>query len=579
MTTPYEIAKSQGYSDQEIQQFLNQRGSQVPNQEMAEQPEQQISHEDKYQQALQSGYTKQEIDKYLLSQKSKAYQVARKTGRHAAQIGKGSLNLNPYVAGYNLLTTLEREGAYKSRERVTEQAKKDLERIEAKKAAGEPLTRLERIHYDKTKQLAERKNEKAAGIDTESLINAGVKATTGIDLAPEDTAEHVTNIVSSLVDPRNAINILKNIKNIPTEAKNIFNSVFGKEVEKLPSGLTKLKAVDTEKAHLAKLSSAAQKTAIGKLNQEASTLTEKAVQSHLPFAKKIEEGFDFPGYFEKGFGELQSVASKANPEIDITPVSNLLRSVRDKYRGIPTLHSDAVKIGKEVKAFSNNPQTGLKNLLKIYRSNNQKVKHIAETAFAGGRQKEYVDFLLDMNKNIAKSIENTLPKDSAWVKQFRDFNKEYGQFRGTERALKDLQPLLGENPSATKLASLSNDERVFSRLSRTMGEKGANEVRQIARDLKTSIEAIKKIPKFQLEQYEKIFPIAYLIPGIGKIAAGATALKSVKIGKYVFGSYLMTAARRKLYRQAVQSLEKQDLKAYKAAVVGLQHAINDDKED
>ncbi len=132
----------------------------------------------------------------------------RKPARHGAQIAKGALNLIPGVAPYNLLTTAIQEGAHKSRQRVSEQAKKDLKSIEEKKERGEKLTRLEKIHLDRTKQLAERKSEKAAGIDTESLINRAVKSTTGIDLEPEDLGETATNIAASLINPRN-------IKNIP----------------------------------------------------------------------------------------------------------------------------------------------------------------------------------------------------------------------------------------------------------------------------------------------------------------------------------------------------------------------------
>lgn len=133
----------------------------------------------------------------------------RKPARHLAQAAKGALNLNPYVALYNLATTLEREGAHKSRVRVSEQAKKDLAMLDEKLAKGEQLTRQERNLYGRTKEWAERKNVKTAGIDTESLINKGVKAATGIDLEPEDLGEEITNIGSSLISPRGAINAVK----------------------------------------------------------------------------------------------------------------------------------------------------------------------------------------------------------------------------------------------------------------------------------------------------------------------------------------------------------------------------------
>lgn len=135
----------------------------------------------------------------------------RKPARHLAQAAKGALNLNPVVASYNLATTLGREGAYRSRKRVTEQAKKDIKALDEKRAKGEKLSRTEERLYDRTKQLAERKNEKAAGIDTESLINRGVKTATGVDLEPEDLGENITNIAASLINPRTALSKAKNL--------------------------------------------------------------------------------------------------------------------------------------------------------------------------------------------------------------------------------------------------------------------------------------------------------------------------------------------------------------------------------
>lgn len=126
----------------------------------------------------------------------------RKTSRHAAQMLKGSLNLNPVVAGYNLLTSSLSAGAHRNRQRVTEQAQKDLQMMDEKVARGVPLSRQEKYLYDRTKQWAERVNQRAAPIDTESLINRAVKATSGIDLEPEDIGEEISNIGASIVSPR-----------------------------------------------------------------------------------------------------------------------------------------------------------------------------------------------------------------------------------------------------------------------------------------------------------------------------------------------------------------------------------------
>lgn len=348
---------------------------------------------------------------------------------------------------------------------------------------------------------------------------------------------------------------------------------FSRTTEKLPSGLTKIKALEAKRPHLASLESAKQKNIIGKLNAEASKLTKTAVEKNLPVYKEIEKGFDFPQHFEKEFGELQKVAEKANPRIDITPVSELLESTREKYRGIPSLHSDALKIGKEIRAFSDRPQTGLRSLYRIYRSNNQKLKHIAETALAGGKQKEYADFLVDMNKRIAQSIETTLPKDSAWVNKFKDLNSQYSKYQGTNKSLAELRPLFKDNPSLEKLEKFANDERTFKKLSMSMGKEGAQEIRQIAQDLKKSREAIRKIPVRDITGFDKVYPLAYLIPGLKLIAPLAIPYKVLKGAKYLYGRYLGSSVTRRAYQESLRALILKDLPAYTKATQILKKEI------
>jgi hypothetical protein len=522
----FEGARKAGYSDQEISSFL---GEQNPHFDV--------------QGAIQAGYSPEEVSVHLseLRQPSRTKSIL---SAGAKGLRRGAASLNPLGAG-------------------------PIPEGLAERAFEEKMPSQEKG----AEQFIERAGELAPVVATgpEGLVAKGLQLGGGTlagHLAEKAGFGKIGQGVSEAIGMTG-----------PGLAKAGFKAAKGaltRETEKLPSGLTKLKALEAKNPNRASLESVKQKEAIKKLNTESSGLTQKAVEKNIPIYKEIERGFDFPQHFEQRFGEIQKVAEKANPEIDITPISELLAKNREKYRGIPNLHADAVKVGKEIRGFSNRPQTGLRSLYRIYRSNNQKLKHIYETAFTGGKQKEYADFLVDMNKSIAKSFENTLPKESAWMKSFRDLNKEYSQVQATKKALSELKPLLGGNPSLERLERFANDERTFKKLSMSMGKSGATEIRQIATDLKQSRDAIKRIPVKDLSGFDKAFALAYLIPGLKFIAGAVTAFKAVKGAKYLYGMYLSTPARRRAYQESLRALISRDLPAYMKATAALKNEMEKD---
>lgn len=340
------------------------------------------------------------------------------------------------------------------------------------------------------------------------------------------------------------------------------------EVKKLPSGLTQPKAVEAKHPKLGTLSKERQTAVIDKLDKEATDLIKTSVEKHQPKTKQIQEGFDFEGQFQKQFSEVEKLASKANPEIDVTPVSNLMSETGKKYRGIPQLHPEAKKIKAEVKAFGNRPPTSLRNLLKTYRSNNQKIRNIYETSRLTGKQREYVDFLTNYNKAIADSFRETLPKDSAWLKMFEGANRDFKNFKDAEKTLNQLREVFGENPTLQKVERLADDIRKQKQLSLSMGEQGSREIVQIAKDLKKVKEAIKTIPSSEITKFDAAFPLYYLIPFLGKaIGVGVSAAKAIKFGRYGYGWMLSTPARRKAYGDILKALKNQDLESYKKAAL------------
>lgn len=362
----------------------------------------------------------------------------------------------------------------------------------------------------------------------------------------------------------------------PQLAKGIGKQVVSKfkaPIEKMASGLTKPKAVSAKNPKLGTLTKAQQEKAIEKLNNEAATLTKASVEKNVPLAKQINEGFDFESKFQKSFSEIEKSAAKANPEIDITPVSDLFAENRKKYSGIPNLHQDAKKVVAEARAFGNRPQTRLRNLMKIFRSNNQKKKHIYETAHLTGRQKEYVNFLDDYNRSITDSIKRTLPEDSAWLKQFLETNKDYGNFQRAQKTIQALKEAFNENPTIQRIERLSQDVKAQKKLAHAMGEQGAKEVTQISKDLKLAKEAIKKIPKKEWGKWDAILPLGVFLPLVGKPIG---FFKSAELARAGYGWLLSSPARRKATESALKAIAKNDLEGYKQAALLLNKERNNE---
>lgn len=345
------------------------------------------------------------------------------------------------------------------------------------------------------------------------------------------------------------------------------------EIERLPSGLSKTKVLEENPlSKFATITKERQKSAIRTLDQEASQLARKSVEKHLPLSQQIEEGFDFQENLRGKFGRLKNLAEKSKVQVDVTPLSELLSKTSSEIRGIPRPSPDIVKIKSEIDALRNNPQTSLKNLLRIYRDNNKKQRAIRERALLTGSQKEYSDFLAEMNRSIYDSFKRTLPEDSLWLKSFKKYNDSYKEFQNTRNALKLLDPFLRGEITPGKLARIAQDEPTQKRLQFSMGKEGASEVIQLARDLKSSRIAIKKIPIQRLKAFDDIYPIGLLIPFI-KIPVAI--VKGTQMARNAMGYYLTTPSRTKMADKAVKALNHNDIEAYKKATQELKPPVSD----
>ena len=339
--------------------------------------------------------------------------------------------------------------------------------------------------------------------------------------------------------------------------------------EKLASGLTKPAAVEGKFASKALISPEAQEKAISGLNQEAAKIAQGITEKEIPITKQIAEGVNFEQRFEKKFGNLRKAAAKFRPEIDITPISELTSKTIKNYRGIPSLHDEGKKVVREINAFHNRPQTRLDNLLRIYRSNNRKIKDIYETSKLTGKKQEYVDFLVDMNKAISQSIENTLPKESLWVKEFKEMNSEYRQFKNSLKSMQMLKPILGGNATPASLEKLATDSKTLEKLKMSLGEKGAQEISQLSKDLKQATESIKRISVKKFNALDNVLPLSIFIPGAHPVGTIFGAKKVYDWARRGYGYFLTTPSRRKAYGDVIKAIHSQDRGAYVKSAINL----------
>ena len=173
--------------------------------------------------------------------------------------------------------------------------------------------------------------------------------------------------------------------------------------------------------------------------------------------------------------------------------------------------------------------------------------------------------LVSQSRSIAKSFENALPKDSSWLKDFRTLNSDYAKFKQASRAKDLLRSVFSENPSSTSIRKFADDPARQKRLSLAIGKEGADEISEIARDLKKATDAIKKIPAKELTVWDKYLPLSIFLPGYGKLAGVAAIPKYVGLVRRAYGYMLTTPKARKAYHEAIKSIISNNLSAYQKA--------------
>jgi hypothetical protein len=518
-----EVAKKAGYSDQEITDFLSKKDPRVS-------------------QALESGYKPDQVIEFL-SKKSESKNFGQEGKIVGGKVGRA---VEGSIKKPSLLLSEVPRAVFQGVEHLRDVVNPvpDIQKKINKKRG----TELSDLYSDWSREgLSPDLKEAAQDIaDIEEVLLPLNFAKKGGDkgLVPKkkiDPVQKMYNERSSLPSREISTNTAP---------------------ERFESGLLKPAAVDAKNHHLALITKEKQKKVIDQLDRDAQRIIREKVEKHVPISKEIQEGVDFKEKYWKGFGELKKVAEKANPSIDISPLSSFFRESVGQYRGIPRPHKDARDVLQEVRAFQNRAPTDLKSLLRVRRSNGKKLEEIYDKRLLSGHRSEYADFLNRMNKKIDESIGKTLPEDSAWFKKYTQLNSQFSQYKKGEDTLKMLEPLLREKLNTATLTRLAESPDKQKHLRIKMGEKGASEIIQLAKDLRKARESIKKIPAKDFNKFDAIWPISWVFKPAG---VATTLKKGVDYARRGYGYVLSSPKRVEALDEMVNAVSKNDLKAYQEA--------------
>jgi len=512
----------------------------------------------------------------------------RYAARGIAQIGKGiakatvpglTMEIAHAAAPYFMATPEERrkqleQPALLRKERNPSEMEKELQDYKEKYEKYQEwvknmptVERLSQLAEEKTglplssKYKEQEPLELAGGLGKLASGNLLQKAATGTiggtttaGLQAAGVSQPIADIAATFANPENITRAATNLGKKTTEI--------------LPSGLSKPKAIESKFSKLATVSKERKLEKIKSLNEEAGKLAKESVEKRLPITKKIAEGFDFKKHFDNQFGKIQNLVDSYRPEINVDPLNNFISKTKEKYSGIPNPHGDAKLIQKEIRRLerSSYDPNDLSNQLKIYRSNNKKKYEIFEKARTEGKKEEYVDWLTKYNDSLRTSIKNSFPSDSPFVKLLEGSNREYAEHLKALDVNEKLKSLLGGEPTPRLITKLAEDPKAIKKLSLSMGEEGAKEISQIAKDLKLAKESIKAIPTTEIKKFDAILPLGALLDLTGITKGIVSTYSAVKFAQYGYGRFLMSSKNRRSYSDALKAIIEKDPRAYAEAI-------------
>ena len=377
--------------------------------------------------------------------------------------------------------------------------------------------------------------------------------------------------------------LVPNANSIGKGISTLSNSLKG-STRKFPSGIKQPRVLESPNlAKSARISPSRQEKSIQSIGEEAKNLLVEKAQKNVPKFKELSEGFDFKAKHNADFGDVSKLA-KDNPfQVDTSPIKSSFSNVKADLSPLPNKTTDQRNILKYIqnheKYFRNKPAES-SSLLDIYRNNNKQLSEIYGKKLSQGSQSDLRDFLIDTNKKILNSFEDTLGSDNDFVKLFKKTNQDYSEYRKSLELEHILKPVIGDELKASDLNLFSKDKNL-SKLSKAVGPELANEFHQIGKDAVKAQNALKSIKAEDfLKNAASSFILSQVIntfsPGLAKAFA---ATKVVGVSRQALGYFLSNPERARDYKKALQAISKLDFKAFEKASAPLLSKINNESKD
>lgn len=192
MSSPYQISKQQGYSDDEILQHL----------------ESHPKYSDKLKKSREAGYSDKDIAQFLSSEKPSNTKPKRSTSEKAARIG-GQYGLGlaqgaalPYELAVAPLASKDAQTAAYRQTLVD-----DFERLQDKKSSGDWNEQDQKLYDHVIDQMKDPKKAAEYSQTMDVSIKGLSQKATGLDLEAEGFLEHAANITGLIKDPKKLLEI------------------------------------------------------------------------------------------------------------------------------------------------------------------------------------------------------------------------------------------------------------------------------------------------------------------------------------------------------------------------------------
>ena len=347
-----------------------------------------------------------------------------------------------------------------------------------------------------------------------------------------------------------------------------------KEIVKMPSGLTERRIVTAKKSRIPFLAASDQKAVIKAMDEEAAGIAKNILKREKPIITQIEEGFDFDKAFKQEFGEVKQFAAKYNPQIDTKPISRFMSKEFAETVNIPAPSSTIKKIQSEIKAFRKKPLNSLYDSFKKFRDINRKISAMKKKAYSEGvdPDAEYLKFLDDYKRSIVNSWEETLPKDSPWLKKFKQSNKNFSDYMSAEAANHKLKGFFGEEIDPEYLKKITSNRHFQNKLKESLGEAGVSDLVELSKDLLASKNALKKIPSESLSKFSK--ELSYY----EKILEKLPILKVTRLPREMLAIYLTKPKVKQQMKVVFDAIEKNDPKAFGVAIKELSKILKSEED-